>query len=313
MSDPAGISVVMPTYNCARWIGMALDSVLAQTLAPAQVIVVDDGSSDDTAGVMERYVARGVRYIRQANGGVAAARNRGIAECEGELIAFLDADDLWHLRKLEVQAGMLAARPDVGLLATALFDAAAEPPTLAGDEGEMRFIPWRDLVVKNHLATSSVLARRTVIDAAGDGPFDTCLQGPEDHDLWIRMAEVSQVAQLELPLTGYRSVAGSLSKHPENMEAGMLRILNKVEGREAWKAHGSEGLRRRARAYVTCSSAYMYGAAGMQWQAIRRVLQSLGTFPLPFHRREVNVPMHRPRLLAVALLRQAGLKKPEQQ
>jgi hypothetical protein len=300
---------VIPTYNCAQWIGQALDSVLAQTLPPAEVIVVDDGSKDDTSKVMERYVARGVQYIHQPNSGVAAARNRGIAQSSGELIAFLDADDTWHPRKLEVQVPVLVSRPELGLLASALFDATDAPPRVGGDEAAVTIIPWRDLLVKNYFATSSILARRQVIEAAGEGPFDTALQGPEDHDLWIRMAEVAKVGKLELPVTGYRSVPGSLSKNPTKMETGMLRILSKAQGRQTWKVQGSRRLRQRAGAYVRCSCAQMYRSAGHPWQGTVRLLQSIGTFPFPFHRRETNATMLRPRLLAVTLLRAMGLQR----
>jgi hypothetical protein len=312
VSETARISVVIPTYNCAQWIGQALDSVLAQTMAPAEVIVVDDGSKDDTPGVMERYVARGVQYIRQPNSGVAAARNRGIAQSSGELIAFLDADDTWHPRKLEIQVPVLASRPELGLLATALFDPVeTTDPGQIPESRDVAIIAWRKLVVKNYLATSSILARRAAIDSAGEVPFDTALQGPEDHDLWIRIAEVAKVGKLDLALTGYRSVPGSLSKQAQKMEAGMTRILQKVESREAWKVHGSGPLRRHARAYVHFSSAYLYGAAGMQWQAMGKVLRSLGIFPMPFDPLEVKKPFARPRLLGMALLRQVGLRRPE--
>lgn len=308
VSDRPRVSVVMPTYNCARWIGEALDSVLAQTLPPAEVIVVDDGSADNTAEVIEPYRARGVRYIRQENSGVASARNRAIAESHGELVAFLDADDIWHPRKLELQAAVLASRPDLGLLGTTCFDPEADAPPLESLEPPpLMILPWRSLVVKNYLCTSSILARRSAIDSVGEGPFDPCLQGPEDHDLWIRIAEKWQVARMEVQLTGYRSVPGSLGKQPTKMEAGMMRILQKVQSREAWKLHGNGPLRRRAKAYVQCSSAYLYGMAGNQRQAIGKLLRSMGTYPMPFDRLEVNMPFVRLRLLAAALLRQVGL------
>ncbi|HEX3110532.1 MAG TPA: glycosyltransferase family A protein, partial [Thermoanaerobaculia bacterium] len=96
------VSVVIPSYNYARYLGEAIDSALGQTLPPLEVIVVDDGSTDDTPAVLAAYGDR-IRVLRQKNAGVAVARNSGIAAARGECVAFLDADDVWLPRKLELQ------------------------------------------------------------------------------------------------------------------------------------------------------------------------------------------------------------------
>src|SRR5258708_5856521 len=104
------VSVIIPSYNCGRYVTEAVDSALAQTHPPAEVIVVDDGSTDDTEERLRPYSGR-IRYLRKENGGVATARNRGIHEAVGELIAFLDSDDSWHPRKLEIQIEYLRQNP----------------------------------------------------------------------------------------------------------------------------------------------------------------------------------------------------------
>src|SRR4051812_26302017 len=109
------VSVVIATYNSGRFVGQAVRSVLAQTYRPFEIVVVDDGSTDDTAGVLAGY-RDGVRYVYQENRGPAAARNRGIAEAAGELVAFLDADDEWHPEKLSRQWEALSASPRAGLV-----------------------------------------------------------------------------------------------------------------------------------------------------------------------------------------------------
>src|SRR5436190_9018266 len=109
------VSVVIPTYNYARYLGAAIDSALQQTHAPLEVIVVDDGSTDDTPRLLDGYGDR-IRVIRQKNSGVAAARNAGVREARGELIAFLDSDDLWKPRKLELQIARFEADPGLGLV-----------------------------------------------------------------------------------------------------------------------------------------------------------------------------------------------------
>src|SRR6266571_8138521 len=109
MSGPR-VSVVIPTYNSSQYLVNAVDSVLAQSVADCEVLVIDDGSSDDTQEVMSRY-GPPVRYIHQPNGGVAVARNRGIEESRGRYVAFLDADDTWYGDKLERQLAALRGNP----------------------------------------------------------------------------------------------------------------------------------------------------------------------------------------------------------
>src|SRR5208337_4579078 len=118
--DQASVSVVIPTYNRGELLIETIESILAQTAKPGEVIVVDDGSTDDTQERLARYADR-VRYVRQPNQGVAAARNHGVREARGKWIAFIDSDDVWHPRKLECQLRVLADHPDLGILGTALF------------------------------------------------------------------------------------------------------------------------------------------------------------------------------------------------
>src|SRR3989338_2144040 len=107
---PARVSVVIPAYNSVATVSAAIESVLRQTVEPAEVIVVDDGSSDRTIEQVTRFEAP-VRYVRQQHGGVAAARNRGLAEAQGDYVAFLDADDLWLRHKLEQQLAVFEEDP----------------------------------------------------------------------------------------------------------------------------------------------------------------------------------------------------------
>src|ERR1044072_212389 len=116
----ASVSVVIPTYNSGPYLLEAIDSLLAQTLLPSEIIVVDDGSSDDTPARLKDYRGR-IRYIYQENMGVSAARNRGIEAANGDFIAFLDADDIWHPRKLEFQMETFARIPALGLVGTKFF------------------------------------------------------------------------------------------------------------------------------------------------------------------------------------------------
>ncbi|MDF2765542.1 MAG: glycosyltransferase family 2 protein, partial [Rhodospirillales bacterium] len=117
MSGPL-VSVVIPAFNAERFLARTLDSVSRQTYSALEIIVVDDGSLDGTAGIVRQQAALDprVRLIRQENAGVAAARNRGIAESDGCFVAPLDADDLWHPQKIELQLRRFEERPSAGLV-----------------------------------------------------------------------------------------------------------------------------------------------------------------------------------------------------
>ncbi|HEX8523946.1 MAG TPA: glycosyltransferase family A protein [Tepidisphaeraceae bacterium] len=299
------VSVVIPTYNSASFVVEAIESVLAQTVAPAEIIVVDDGSTDNTAAVLEPYANR-IRYIFQENTGVSAARNRGIEAANGDFIAFLDADDIWHPQKLEYQMDVFHRIPALGLLGTSGFDVPAKslPSYDRIPDNAFTFINWRQLAVKNHLFASSVVVRSSILSIAGE--FDTRMQGPEDRDLWLRIAEISTVVNLGLPLTGYRVVPGSVSQQPQRCEQGMYRILQKLEQRQAFR--GNPLLRRKARSYILHSCAYLYGAADLQSEALKRAIKSIVTYPLPYRLREVDTLLERPKRLAVILLRMLKLK-----
>lgn len=294
------VSIIIPTFNSTALVAEAVGSVLAQRVGTIEIIVVDDGSTDDTAQRLARFGDR-VQYVYQRNSGVAAARNAGLARADGELVAFLDADDVWHPNKLQIQLDRLDRRPDLGLIGTGAFSwPAPRVPEIMLDVAPPAVPVTRDeLMVKNRFITSSVVLRRSVVERVGE--FDTSLCGPEDHDYWLRAAAVTRTANLPLPLVGYRSVAGSLSKNAAAMELGMRQILDKLDARGAW--NGSRSLRRRAYSYCNFSCAYMHGAAGDQRAALIRMLRSFAWYPLPYGRGETTVALARPRRLAVLALR----------
>jgi glycosyltransferase involved in cell wall biosynthesis len=302
----APLSVIIPTFNSAHFVTQAVESVLAQTLPPSRIIVVDDGSTDATPERLASYAGH-VKYIKQPNSGVSAARNRGLEEVETEFVAFLDADDVWHPRKLELQMDVFAQVPTLALLGTRTFDwPAASFPQIGDVEGRIRHIPWQDLVVRNYIATSSVVVRREALCRAGK--FDTQMQGPEDRDLWLRVGELGLLANLELPLIGYREVPGSVSKRAKTCQVSMCRILEKLDARNAWK--GRWLLRRKAYSHVYHTCALLYDATGDRWTALVESLTSLAYYPLPYRQAEVKTPLERGKRLVVILLRLAGLKRP---
>ena len=227
MSSPA-VTVVVPAYNAAAFVRRAVDSVLAQSAADPELLVVDDGSSDATLQVLAAYGGR-LRVIAQANAGPAAARNRGLAEARGRYVAFLDADDWWLPDKLAQQAALLDSRPEIGFCSTATRVVHADG-TPAGDWpcGRIGNSLLETLFVQGAVvsgSTSGVLARRELLLAAGG--FDERLRGFEDPDLWIRLAARTGYACIPQPLTVVVRTPGSVSTHLPRMRAATLASFRK--------------------------------------------------------------------------------------
>jgi glycosyltransferase involved in cell wall biosynthesis len=286
------VSVIIPAFNAGRFIAEAVDSVLAQTVPAAEVIVIDDGSTDDTQQCLRPYGDR-ITYTWQRNQGVAAARNHGLKRAQGDFVAFLDADDYWHPQKLELQLKAFSQNPSLGLLGTEVFDwPAADLPKPNDDGSFIVDVPWRNLVVRNCFTTSAVMIRRELLQRVG--LFDTNLHGPEDYDFWLRLSEVAGSANLKRPLTGYRMVDGSLGKQARSMQAGMRLILKKLDARTAWA--GNRRLRWKAHSYCDYSCAYMYRAARFRKRSLALLLRSVCVYPLAFDSGEVRTPFARPKM-----------------
>jgi len=188
-SEPRLVSVVIPAWNAARSLSRAIDSVLAQTWERREVIVVDDGSTDNSLALLAGYGEQ-LRVVSQANGGPSSARNRGLREARGQYVAFLDADDHWLPEKLERQVALLEARPDLGFCSTSttVVDTRGEPvrdwPCCNTAEPLLVTLFMHSSAVSG--STSGVLVRRQLLLEAGG--FDEHLRGFEDPDLWIRLA-----------------------------------------------------------------------------------------------------------------------------
>jgi glycosyltransferase involved in cell wall biosynthesis len=189
----------VPVHNGERYLGEALDSILAQTYQPLQVIVVDDGSTDATASVAASYQGR-VDYYRQPQAGAAVARNRGLSLAAGELIAFLDADDLWHHEKLVRQAARFRARPELDLCLTHVRNFWV--PELAVEEQRLRGHP-RSQVVPGYSAVT-LLARRELFQRVGSYSAD--LRVTESVDWFVRAFERGALHEVLPDVLVYRRI-----------------------------------------------------------------------------------------------------------
>ncbi len=218
MSLKPKVTVVIPAYNAARTIDATMASVRRQTFDNLEIIVVDDGSTDTTPQIVKKHIAEDerVRLITQKNGGVARARNRGIAEGSGEFIAPVDADDLWRSDKIEKQlAAMAAGGPRVGLVyswfAVINDDDVVTNLSRPSDAGDVSRRSCLGNVVGN--GSSPLMRREAVLDAGGYDPRlrDANAQGCEDLLLYFRMSLKYHFAVVQEFLTGYRHSGSNMS------------------------------------------------------------------------------------------------------
>lgn len=205
-SSLPSVSVVIPAYNSAGCIRRAIDSALAQTTPPLEVIVVDDGSRDETGEVVGAY-PEPVRLVRQENGGPGAARNHGVRMARGEWIGLLDADDAWLPHKLAAQSEPTAG-PRTGVIHSAVLS------------GNTQEIPERAtferLWSRNVVKTSTVLVRKSAFEEVGGFDEDRALIGVEDYNLWLRLARAGwEIVYCPEVVCEKTDVPGSLSNQIE--------------------------------------------------------------------------------------------------
>lgn len=239
MTEQPRVSVIVPAYNYGAYLGEALDSVLAQTISDWECVIVDDGSTDDTADVAGRYAQRDSRFrlVRQPNRGLSAARNSGISSSSAAYVQFLDADDKLAPRKLEIHASFLDANPRTDIVySLATFFRTEEPdkvlyslhgrlsrPLLQKVSGNAEALARLEQF--NIAPAAAMFMRRAVIARAG--VFNEAASACEDWDYWLRCAiagcEFEYVDAGE-SLAFIRTHAGSMSRSSERMMAGLIDV-----------------------------------------------------------------------------------------
>jgi glycosyltransferase involved in cell wall biosynthesis len=213
------VSVIVPVYNCERYMAEAIGSVIGQAYRPIEVIVVDDGSTDGTAALVKSLDVT-IRYIYQRNRGPAAARNRGLAMARGDVIAFLDADDYWPTNKLEIQLKYLKENPGIEVVmgriqCIGMFTEA---------ESKIRFEGPDNTIVSVNLGSG--IFRKSVFDKVG--VFDESLRYFEDHDWFLRAREEGiSMAILKATTLYYRLHENNTSRTKRITEPNMIHVLKK--------------------------------------------------------------------------------------
>ncbi len=228
------MSVIIPVYNCERYIAEAVESVLAQSYRDYEIIVVDDGSTDGTRRALEPYMGA-IRYIYQENRGEPAARNNGIRNSDCEFIAFLDADDLWLPEKLELQMDYLHRHSDCGLVYTdmKIFDERGiieESVKVCKNLDLPSGWIFERLFGETLFQTSSVVFRKACVDRVG--PFDESLLIGCDYDMWLRIARHFKMGYIDRPLVMYRQHPGmstrAIGKALDNGMPWEAKVLKKI-------------------------------------------------------------------------------------
>lgn len=224
------VSVIIPNYNYGRFLSQAIESVLNQTYSRIELIVVDDGSTDNSVNIAKKY-GSSLRLLQQQNAGVSAARNLGLQATNGEFICFLDSDDSWVLEKIELQL-LEFSNPDIGVVYSSIniCDENLEfretmPAVYRGQCSNLYYkYPIRSIIL---LGCSGAMIRRDVINQVGE--FDSNLNSSADWDYFRRVANVTDVDFIETPLVNYRRhiasmSSGSLEAYYQDNEQAVIKM-----------------------------------------------------------------------------------------
>jgi len=268
------VSVVIPNYNYAQYVGDAVDSALAQTYADIEIIVVDDGSTDASGDVLLNY-RDSIRTISQQNRGVAAARNSGVAASLGEFVAFLDADDEWLPKKIEKQVAMFRSCPTFGLVHVGVDEIDADGNSLRhrleGSSGDAT----NDLLTLGRIGVlgggSGLMVPRKVFDEVGG--FDSQMSTSADWDLFYQVARRYPIGFVPEILMKYRIHNANMHANVSLMEHDMTLAFDKAFG------SGNDANKSKAYGDLYKTLAGSYFRAGNYGSFLRTAVQSIGYAP----------------------------------
>lgn len=257
------ISVVIPAYNCERFIKDAIESVLNQTFNDYEIIVIDDGSTDKTKDAVLQFREK-VKYVYQPNGGPASARNTGAALSQGEYIAFLDSDDAWLPEKLELQIEKFKNRPGLGLVYSDAYilpenfnnSEPAKVKTVFGLRHPKKGHVLNDLLLENFIPTSSVMITKVCFQNVG--PFNPKLSPIEDYDRWLHIADRYEMDYIGSPLVKYRDHISTFRKDEFVTLNNIVNTLNGALGEfsDIESRVRSQVLKKISKIYISIGSRY---------------------------------------------------------
>jgi glycosyltransferase involved in cell wall biosynthesis len=278
---PATVDIIIPAYNAAKYLPFAIESVISQTFEDWRILLIDDGSTDNTAEVIAPFLTRlgaKLKYIKQENRGLPAARNTAIKNSKAEFLALLDADDVWLPCRLTESLKVFADRPQVGLsysLITRIDQEGRLGGTFQGNRknAEGRIAPYI-YMRKVELPCPTITFRKKCIDEVG--LFDETMRATEDRDMWLRIALHYEVACIHKVLAYYRMSPTSMSTDPERMLRAQKQFIQ--------KHYGAKGCGLRSR-QIALARAYKQRAEALSMQhrrlpALMSSLRAVALYPL---------------------------------
>jgi glycosyltransferase involved in cell wall biosynthesis len=276
------VGIVIPTYNSAATVTAAIESAFAQEPAPAQIVVVDDGSTDGTADALRQYAGR-IEYVRQANRGPAAARNAGLARLLTDTVVFLDADDLLLPGALECRRGLIAGADAAWVYTDGWLEdepgvrrrfSALYPPPSGRAEGRI----FADLLRRNFICVDAVMARLALVRELGD--FDETIRGTEDWDLWLRLGARHPVRWSSQATFVYRLRPNTVSSDRRRMDRMRYQTLVKAQRLFPAEVRAAGVAARRSVADAHNALALAFAAEGRWREAAPYLATSLRLWPL---------------------------------
>lgn len=228
------VSILVPTYNCSKYLPKAIESALKQTYQDFEIIIINDGSTDNTADIVQQFVNNNpgkIKYIYQENKGLAVARNTGLDAASGEYIALLDADDCWLPHRLADGVKIMQANPDVGLVHGNITRISPTDEIIDTPIRETQYLNghiFENIYLrKAHISCPTVLFRKECCKTAGVFDPELTRLGCEDRDLWLRIAKKYKFLYLDQVLSYYRVSDTSMSQNVEKMTKARLYVIDK--------------------------------------------------------------------------------------
>lgn len=251
------VSVIIPTYNRAQYISETIESVLAQTYSNLEIIVIDDGSIDNTKEVISKYISK-IKYVRQPNSERGAARNHGLRLAKGEFIAFLDSDDLWLPDKIEKDLKFFADNPAVGVICTNALqiDADSNQVKILEARGHSGKVTEK-LLGNNFVLMATHLIRTNLIRSINGFREERELAGSEDWEMWVRLSTITEFAFLPRISAKIRTHLANTMNNADGMNRSMNYAL-KIMSESGYLTDKQKKLLFKTRAYISLVNAINY-------------------------------------------------------
>lgn len=288
------VSVIIPTYNSAQYLIAAVESVLAQTFKDFEILVIDDGSTDNTSEVVKQFPAS-VRYIKQKNQGVSVARNNGIKESRGKYVSFLDADDTWFPTKLEKQIEALNKNPEYKFCFSDFLAVTKDLEPIPMKRARLEGSAINDLLLRGNVVGSicTVICERELFENIGG--FDPALSQCADWDMWVRLATQTDFLFVDEPLVTYRQHDANMSRNAPLLEKDSLFVLEKgFAMKEIPKEVSAKRRAALARNYMVLAGTYYHAKLYKDFLrcAIRSVAMDFKqvNYLLSFPKRKLSEP-----------------------